>query len=447
MFCLLRCSPSYKPVHSTLVILRPAYAHLHPASLSGLSSAAALLSANDSCLWVSESPCKQKICVKMGHKHRVGDQIICIPVTDIYTNMTKIITLNPTTSTQQYTLKINPSYLNLDHHGVHQINQTIEPLQATSTTYNPEIIQINYTPTHQRANIGDYHEILVHAIWSNGTSLNHGKININNRSYYINETGWTNIKQKQGETIQIETPYPQVYKYTSYTEPVWDQVIIELISQTPRINTGTQAPIIIHAYYQSDGEVFNGEIQYSNNLTQNQATSQIITATSITDPEYDLTSFTSNTIQQTWDHITITETGTTNPNPSPGESTIYWARAIYQYDSKPFNETTGTLYTDNNPMTWSTENNRWEHQYQQNQETTITPQITEVHDNLHGLTKIQDTTNPITIQYKSSGIPGYPLQSIILAVITIYYKQKNHKYTKNSTHANNIFPIITSYLL
>ncbi|MBN2325179.1 MAG: NusG domain II-containing protein [Spirochaetes bacterium] len=30
-------------------------------------------------VWVSESPCKQKICVKMGHKHRVGDQIICIP--------------------------------------------------------------------------------------------------------------------------------------------------------------------------------------------------------------------------------------------------------------------------------------------------------------------------------------------------------------------------------
>jgi hypothetical protein len=30
-------------------------------------------------VWVSESPCKQKICIKMGHKHRVGDQIVCIP--------------------------------------------------------------------------------------------------------------------------------------------------------------------------------------------------------------------------------------------------------------------------------------------------------------------------------------------------------------------------------
>ena len=30
-------------------------------------------------VWVSESPCRQKICIKMGHKHRVGDQIVCIP--------------------------------------------------------------------------------------------------------------------------------------------------------------------------------------------------------------------------------------------------------------------------------------------------------------------------------------------------------------------------------
>lgn len=30
-------------------------------------------------VWVDESPCREKICIKMGHKHRVGDQIVCIP--------------------------------------------------------------------------------------------------------------------------------------------------------------------------------------------------------------------------------------------------------------------------------------------------------------------------------------------------------------------------------
>ena len=30
-------------------------------------------------VWVAGSPCREKVCIKMGHKHRVGDQIVCIP--------------------------------------------------------------------------------------------------------------------------------------------------------------------------------------------------------------------------------------------------------------------------------------------------------------------------------------------------------------------------------
>ena len=30
-------------------------------------------------VWVEDSPCREKICIKMGHKKRVGEQVVCIP--------------------------------------------------------------------------------------------------------------------------------------------------------------------------------------------------------------------------------------------------------------------------------------------------------------------------------------------------------------------------------
>jgi hypothetical protein len=30
-------------------------------------------------VWVEQSPCREKICIKMGHKTRVGEQVVCIP--------------------------------------------------------------------------------------------------------------------------------------------------------------------------------------------------------------------------------------------------------------------------------------------------------------------------------------------------------------------------------
>jgi hypothetical protein len=34
---------------------------------------------NDGEVWVSDSPCREKICIKMGKKHRVGEEIVCVP--------------------------------------------------------------------------------------------------------------------------------------------------------------------------------------------------------------------------------------------------------------------------------------------------------------------------------------------------------------------------------
>ena len=34
---------------------------------------------DDGEVWVSDSPCREKICIKMGKKHRVGEQVVCVP--------------------------------------------------------------------------------------------------------------------------------------------------------------------------------------------------------------------------------------------------------------------------------------------------------------------------------------------------------------------------------
>jgi hypothetical protein len=34
---------------------------------------------DDGEVWVSDSPCREKICIKMGKKDRVGEQVVCVP--------------------------------------------------------------------------------------------------------------------------------------------------------------------------------------------------------------------------------------------------------------------------------------------------------------------------------------------------------------------------------
>ena len=363
----------------------------------------------------------------------INDQIICIPVKTQSTNMTKIIILNPTNNKIQFTLEINPQFFDTQLEGKYIINETLEPLQATSTNYEPELILINQINLeNERANKGESQKMEIHAAWyRNTTSINHGSIIINNRIYPLNSTGWARVTLNEGEHITIMAGNSQIFKYITSVTPRWDSVNIDLTLTDTRIDVGETADLEIDAFYQCDSAEFNGEIQLSDTLTNSEAGLKSITALSITDTEYELTVFTSNTVQCIWDQVAVTETGVTETNPVPGETVTYWARTEYQYDSTSFDNTTGTLYADGEPMKYSKTKQRWEKEYTREAETTLHPKITDILDNQYQLTQLQDNTTPVELQYKKTGIPGFTIPQIIISlIITLKIKPRKPTNTK-----------------
>jgi len=349
----------------------------------------------------------------------INDQIICIPVKSQIINETKIIILNPTNTRIEFTLDLNPKFFDPMLEGNYYINETIEPYQATAVNYEPDIILIDCINLEkERANKGESQKIEIHAVWSrNNKCLDDGIVSIDNRKYSFNETGWVNVEINEGDFLQIIYRNSQVFKYSDPTKPLWDTVLIELNLSDTRIDVGKEAHLNINAYYTSDNKEFDGEITLSEGLAQGYVGLKTIKVASITDSEYGITSFKSNTVECIWDQVIITESDLTKENPVPGETVTYWVKAKYQYDSTVFDDSKGTLYLDGVPMEWSNKNNRWETKYTSDVETTLHPKITDIFYKQYNLTNIKDFTTPIEIQYRNKGIPSFTLIQITISLV------------------------------
>ena len=74
-----------------------------------------------------------------------------------------------------------------------------------------------------------------------------------------------------------------------------------------------------------------------------------------------------------------------------------WLRAVYEYDGAVFDGTKGTLYVNNSAMTWSSDNNRWEHTYSFDTAGNRTFRVSGIFDSQFGLTSLNDAVGPLLI--------------------------------------------------
>jgi hypothetical protein len=100
-----------------------------------------------------------------------------------------------------------------------------------------------------------------------------------------------------------------------------------------------------------------------------------------------------------WDRVNVTDSKVTDEHSQAGSSQTAWLTAEYEYDSVIFDDSKGTVFLNGEPMTWSSQNSRWEHTITS---SILGPQVyeaTAVDDEIYGLTAIQNQARKMEVTW------------------------------------------------
>ncbi len=216
----------------------------------------------------------------------------------------------------------------------------------------------------------------------------------------FNDTATKNVVGKYGYNVSsISDPKYGLSVFQSNAISIlFDRVNITLSIADNRIDVGSKAPLSWTGIYEYDGTNFIGIVTYNNTQsTYDTVGRRGYTISSITDRNYGLAAFRSNTVYCIWDQIKIIDAGTTNNSTYVLQTETVWFRAFYDYDNIVFDSSKGKLYVNDSNMTWSTENNRWEHQFVFEVPGARNFKVSKVSDIQFNLTTINDIIGPQSI--------------------------------------------------
>ncbi len=192
-------------------------------------------------------------------------------------------------------------------------------------------------------------------------------------------------------------------------------VVDKAVMSDTHANLGSQQRIALHAVWDHDntdvtvGRIFVNEVGYNPNSTgwisfsYDSQTIQNITF-EITSVDCDsTTSFVQipMNLHIVWDRIKIVDGGTSQNLSELGNEEIVWFKAVYEYDNNLFDSTKGTLYVNDEAMTWDEVNGRWSRTVTSNTEGEEEYKISRVDDKQFGLSQINDTVGPLFIEWRS----------------------------------------------
>ncbi|HIH89369.1 TPA: hypothetical protein HA344_09220 [Candidatus Bathyarchaeota archaeon] len=222
-----------------------------------------------------------------------------------------------------------------------------------------------------------------------------------------------------------------------------------------RIDIASQPEFTIEGRYLKGVNEFQGQaIINDNHLTMNTCGKTDYHITAITDPLCDPQEFTSNTVSCVFDRVNIVELAASSKSLDLGEKAVVWVKATYEYDGEVFDGEKGNLHINGNPMTWSTENSRWEYEVTNTVATNSSYRVTKITDKKYSLSTINDEVGPITIERRTpasqttpqpqnpttSQIQGFDVYSIIsgilLAILTLYIAHSGSRRTNSPTRAH-----------
>jgi hypothetical protein len=118
-------------------------------------------------------------------------------------------------------------------------------------------------------------------------------------------------------------------------EIIYDRVAVSLKAMRDRVDVGTEAPIIIYAWYEYDGQKFVGDVVLSNDKLQGMVGLYTYKAVKIIDRLFNLQIFTTNEVEIIFDRVEIQLTAL-KERIDVGSVAPIVVKAWYEYDKTPF---------------------------------------------------------------------------------------------------------------
>ena len=112
--------------------------------------------------------------------------------------------------------------------------------------------------------------------------------------------------------------------------------------------------------------------------------------------------------------VRIVDGGVSHATTTVPQTETVWFNAVYEFDESEFTNSSGTLFVNGSAMTWSPDNNRWEHNYAFTSAGTRILKITSVVDANYGVATVNDTVGDLAITWKGFVISVDGIDYLIL---------------------------------
>jgi len=178
---------------------------------------------------------------------------------------------------------------------------------------DPDIFITDFRTQSERLSIGEPSYMGIQLKWANGSFVKNSRVILNSgQSNNTNNKGWVffpissnQITKENYEIIDVPDETYNRILHKADTSIIWDKVVINLDSNSNRINVGEKANLTINACYAYDNQPFTGEIQLNTEPILYKVGSKEITAINIDDLIYGIKDFESNKITLIWDTVSL----------------------------------------------------------------------------------------------------------------------------------------------
>ena len=182
---------------------------------------------------------------------------------------------------------------------------------------------------------------------------------------------------------------------------------------------GKDPKIQTSSTYAYDSKNFAGQVTLNKPQSNSIVGSFSYSVQGISDPLYGLKAFSGNEVKCIWDRVKIIDSGVTSASVSVNQPVTVWFKAVYEYDQELFDGSKGTLKVNDALLTWSSPNQRWEKELTSSDPKTVTFKVSELKETRYGLTSFFDSSKALTVEWKQSGIPSYPIESLVYGVLLV----------------------------
>jgi len=223
-------------------------------------------------------------------------------------------------------------------------------------------VVINLYAVDYRVNVGDTARIGWNAYYEFDGAIFNGSIMLNGSL-----TQDTVGKYYYSVESLLDPDYGLTVFISNVVEVIFDRVKIELKVVDDRIDVGSEADILISAWYEYDLAEYDGDILLNDTLRKDEVGKYFYSVLRIGNDTYGITVFQSNVVYVIFDKVVIWLSVSDDRIDVGSTADISWS-AVYAYDGQPFN---GSIWLSNPLMIDEVGKYRYE--------------VIEVEDRLYGL--------------------------------------------------------------